>query len=199
MAKAKKKMAKSKKKASAAKKSKTRKTMKKTAKNSKKKSTNRKAKKTKKVLTTPKGYNNITPYLIVANAARAIDFYKRIFGAKEIMRMGKNDGRIGHAELKIGDTKIMLADEHPEMNARAPQAFGGSPVSIHLYVKNADGVVSQAVAAGSTLISPTETMFYGDRSGTIEDPFGHKWHISTHVEDVSKGEMKKRMAKLFSA
>lgn len=193
---AKRKMAKSKKKTSAIKKGKTRKPVKKTAKRSKKKSTSRK---TKKVLATPKGYNSITPYLIVANAARAIDFYKRIFGAKEVMRMDKNDGRIGHAELKIGDTKIMLADEYPEMNARSPQAFGGTPVSIHLYVKNVDGTVDQAIAAGATLVRPTETMFYGDRSGTIEDPFGHKWHVSTHVEDVSKGEMKKRMAKLFNS
>lgn len=190
---AKKKIAKSKKKASATKKGKIRKSANKTIKSSKKKNARRK---TKKALTTPKGYNNITPYLIVVNAARAIDFYKRIFGAKEIMRMSKRDGRIGHAELKIGDTKIMLADEHPEMNAHGPRAFGGTPVSIHLYVKNVDGTVEKAVEAGATVLRPTETMFFGDRSGTIEDPFGHKWHVSTHVEDVSKGEMKKRMTKL---
>ncbi|HEX4044740.1 MAG TPA: VOC family protein [Gammaproteobacteria bacterium] len=155
-----------------------------------------KRKKTK-VLAVPKGYHSITPYLMISNAAKAIDFYKKVFGAKEVMRVEHTPGKINHAELQIGDSKIMLSDECPEMNARSPQTYGGSPVSIHLYVKNVDAVVNQAVAAGAKLFKPIETMFYGDRSGMLTDPYGHLWCVSTHVENVSAAEMKKRMAKLF--
>lgn len=166
----------------------------------KRSATKRKASKSakKKVQAIPKGYNSVTPYLIVNDATHAIDFYKQAFGAKEVMRMEKNDGRIGHAELKIGDSKIMLADEYPDMGARSPRAFGGSPVTLHLYVANVDKIAQQAIAAGGKLIRPVENMFYGDRCGTVEDPYGHKWHISTHIEDVTPREMKKRMADFTS-
>lgn len=153
-------------------------------------------KKLKKVLPIPKGYHSVTPYLIVNNAAKAIDFYKKVFGAKEIARM-EHSGKVGHAELKIGDAKIMLADEYPEMGARSPVAYGGSPISIYLYVKDVDAVVKLAVRSGAKLTRPVDNMFYGDRSGGITDPFGHIWYVATHVEDVSMAEIKKRAAALF--
>lgn len=188
MAKAKKKPTKAKKTSSAKKKSIT-KSKKKTA----AKSTKRKP---AKVQAVPKGYTSVTPYLIVANATQAIDFYKKAFGAKEVMRMEKAGGKVGHAELKINDAKIMLADEFPEMNALSPQAFGGTAVSIHLYLKDVDGVVQRALDAGAKLVRPVEDMFYGDRCGTVEDPSGHKWHVSTHIEDVSPREIRKRLDKM---
>lgn len=157
------------------------------------------AKSKKKVLAIPKGYHSITPYLIVNNAAMAIEFYKKVFGAKEVLRMDQPGGRVGHAELKIGDAKIMLADECPEMNAHSPQTGDSSPVSIHLYTKNVDATVDLAMTAGAKIIKPVQDMFYGDRSGTLEDPFGHKWHVSTHIEDVSIAKMKKRAAELFGS
>lgn len=150
----------------------------------------------KKVSAIPKGYNNITPYLIVDDAADAIHFYKKVFGAKEAFRMDRPDGKVGHAELKIGDTKIMIADVYPEMGAHSPRSYGGSPVSIHLYTKNVDGVVQKAVASGANLTRPVENMFYGDRSASLEDPYGHKWYVSTHIEDVTPAMMKKRMAQM---
>ncbi len=152
----------------------------------------------KKVLAIPKGYHSITPYLIVKDAAKAIAFYKKVFAAKEVMRMEHSGGKVAHAELKIGDSKIMLADECPQMGAHSPQAYGGSAVSILLYIKDVDGIVKKAIAAGAKLNKPIENMFYGDRSGGVEDPFGHKWYISTHIEDVSPAMMKKRAAQLFS-
>lgn len=154
--------------------------------------------KKKKISVTPKGYRTITPYLFVNNAANAIDFYKRVFGAKEVLRLDQPGGKISHAELVIGDAKIMLADECPEMNAKGPQNYGGSPVGIHLYIKNVDDVVEKALAAGATLKRPVENMFYGDRCGSIEDPYGHSWYVATHVENVSIAKLKKRAAELFS-
>jgi PhnB protein len=154
--------------------------------------------KVKKVLALPKGYSNVTPYLIVNHAAKAIEFYKKVFDAKVKMRMDKPDGKVCHAELKIGDTMIMLADECPEMNARSPEAYGGSPIGIHLYVKDVDGVVKRATTAGAKLLRDVENMFYGDRSGAVQDPFGHKWYVSTHFEDVTPAQMKKRVAELFN-
>lgn len=151
----------------------------------------------KKVLPIPRGYNTVTPYLIVSGAVDAIAFYKKVFGAKNVMCMDKNSGKVSHAELQIGDTKIMLADEYPEMGARAPESYGGSPISIHLYVKDVDSVVKKAVAAGAKLLRPVQDMFYGDRSGGIEDPFGHVWYVATHVEDVTPKEIKKRMAAMM--
>ncbi len=194
MAKAKKRTLKSKKKSVPARKKMLRKPVRKVVKKTVKK-TRSPAK--KKVSTIPKGYHSVTPYLIVNNAESAIEFYRKVFGAKLVMLMGKPGEKIGHAELVIGDSKIMLADEFPEMNALAPQAFGGTPVSIHLYVKDVDTVVGRAIAAGAMLMRPVENMFYGDRCGTLEDPYGHKWHVSTHIEDVTPGEMKKRMQALF--
>lgn len=141
----------------------------------------------------PKGYRTVQPYLIVDGAAKALAFYKAAFGAKERMRMNAPGGRIGHAEIEIGDSVIMLADESPEWDAHAPAKYGGSPVSIMIYVPNVDQVVKKALAAGAKLTREVKDQFYGDRSGGIDDPFGHHWHISTHVEDVSPKEMDRRM------
>jgi PhnB protein len=152
-----------------------------------------------KVKPIPDGYHNVTPYLIVDGAAKALDFYKQAFGAKERMRMGSPGGKVGHAEIQIGDSVIMLADEHPEMDARGPRAFGGSPVTVHLYVDNVDATVKSAEAAGAKIMRPVQDQFYGDRSGTIEDPFGHRWHVSTHVEDVPPDEMERRAAEAMKA
>lgn len=142
----------------------------------------------------PDGYRSVIPYLIVDGAAAAIEFYKAAFGAVERMRHGGPAGRVGHAELEIGDSLLMLADEHPEIGARGPRSVGGSPVSIHLYLADVDAVAARAVAAGATLTRPVEDRFYGDRLGTLEDPFGHIWHISTHVEDVPPEELARRAA-----
>jgi PhnB protein len=141
----------------------------------------------------PEGYHTATPYLIVKGAARAIDFYKKAFGAAELMRYPGPDGRVAHAEIKVGNSLIMLADEFPEMGYRGPQSLGGSSVSILLYVKDVDAQFQQALAAGATVLKPLQDQFYGDRSGTLTDPFGHVWTLATHKEDVSPEEMKKRL------
>ena len=140
----------------------------------------------------PEGFRGVTPYLCCRDAARAIEFYKQAFGATEMMRLAEPSGRIGHADLRIGAAAIMLADEYPEMGVKSPQAFGGSPVAIHLYVADVDAVAKRAVAAGAKLVRPVEDQFYGDRSGTLEDPFGHRWFIATHKEDLSAEEVQKR-------
>lgn len=145
----------------------------------------------------PDGYHTATPYLIITNAAKAIDFYKEAFDATELTRLATPDGKVGHAEIQIGDSRIMLADEFLEWDARSPQTIGGSAVYIMLYVYDVDAFVSRAVEAGAKLFKPVEDQFYGDRSGSITDPFGHKWTISTHKEDVSPEEMKKRASALF--
>jgi PhnB protein len=150
-----------------------------------------------KVKPIPQGYHSVTPYLIVKGGNAAIEFYQRAFGAKERFRIPGPDGKVGHAEIVIGDSVVMLADEHPEMGAKSPQTIGGSPISILLYVEDVDAVVHQAVAAGAKIQRPIEDKFYGDRMGTLDDPFGHVWHVSTHVEDVTAEEMKKRSAALF--
>jgi PhnB protein len=144
----------------------------------------------------PKGYEGATPYLIIKGAANALEFYKKAFGATEIMRIPAPGGKVGHAEIKIGDAIIMLADEFPEMNHRSPQSLGGTPVSILLYVRDVDAFVKRALGAGAKALSPVENKFYGDRSGTLEDPYGHHWHFATHVEDVPPDEMAQR-AKAF--
>src|SRR2546427_12679815 len=141
----------------------------------------------------PVGYHTVTPYLIIKGAADAIDFYKRAFGATELFRMD-HDGKIGHAEIKIGDSPIMLADESPEMGHRSPQSLGGSPVSILLYVEDVDSLFNQAVSAGAKVQKPVQDQFYGDRIGGVTDPFGHVWYIRTHKEEVSPEEMRKRAA-----
>ncbi|HSC27502.1 MAG TPA: VOC family protein [Vicinamibacterales bacterium] len=142
----------------------------------------------------PDGYPRMTPYLIVDGAAQAIEFYKKVFGATEKMRMPSPGGKVGHAELTLGDSMIMLADEQPEMGARAPRAYGGAAVSLMVYVPNVDDTVKSASAAGAKIVRQVENQFYGDRMGTIEDPFGHRWYVATHVEDVPPGEMAKRAA-----
>jgi len=144
----------------------------------------------------PEGYPRLNPYLIVDGAAQAIEFYTAVFGAKERMRLGAPDGKIGHAELEIGDSVIMVADEFPAMEAFAPAKYGGSPIGVHLYVEDVDAVARKAVAAGAKLVRKVENQFYGDRSGTIEDPFGHRWYVSTHVEDVPEDEIARRAAGL---
>ena len=140
----------------------------------------------------PDGYHSVTPYLIIKGAADAIEFYKKAFGAIELFRFPAPGGKIGHAEIKIGDSPIMLADEYPEMGYKSPQSLGGSPVSIMIYVEDVDTIFDQAIAAGGKSQQAVQDKFYGDRSGTLEDPFGHVWHVSTHKEDVSVEEMERR-------
>ncbi len=153
---------------------------------------------TNKTKAVPEGYHSVTPYLCVKDAARALEFYQKAFGATELMRMADPSGRIGHAEIKIGDSIIMLADEFPEMGFRSPQSLGGSPVAFYLYVEDVDATVDQAVAAGAKLIREVKDQFYGDRSGQVEDVFGHIWYVATHKEDVAPEEIRQRAAAAFS-
>jgi PhnB protein len=146
----------------------------------------------------PDGYPRVSPYLCVNGGTTALDFYKSVFGATERMRMPAPDGRIGHAELQFGDSVIMLADEYPEMGIRSPRAVGGTPVTISVYVEDVDAVFNRAVAAGAKSLRAVETQFYGDRSGQFEDPFGHRWSVATHVEDVAPDEMERRAANAMS-
>ena len=147
----------------------------------------------------PKGYNSVTPYLVIKGAAKAIEYYKSVFGATVVVRMDGPDGRIGHAELKIGDSHIMLADEFPEMGHQGPLALGNSPVSMLLYVEDVDSTVERAVADGAKILKPVADQFYGDRMGFIQDPFGHRWGVATHKEDVSPEEMEERAKKAMQA
>ena len=142
----------------------------------------------------PPGYHTATPYLIIKDAAKAIDFYKKAFGATEIMRMADPTGKIMHAEIKIGDSPIMIASKFPQMGVVSPETLGGSPVSIFLYVEDVDKVAAQAVAAGATTLMPVADQFWGDRYGKVADPFGHRWDIATHKEDVAPEEIGKRAA-----
>jgi PhnB protein len=151
--------------------------------------------KKRKVSFVPKGYHTVTPYLACAGAAAAIEFYKKAFGAKEVMRMPAPGGKVGHAEVEIAGSRVMLADEHPEMDFLGPRARGGSAVLIHVYVKDVDALVARAVAAGAKLVREVKDQFYGDRSGSLEDPSGHVWHFATHTEDLSPAQMKRRAAK----
>ena len=146
------------------------------------------------VKSVPEGYPSLSPYLIVRDGAAAIQFYQKVFGATLRMKLDAPGGRVGHAELEIGNSLVMLADEHPEMGALAPTTIGGTPVGLHLYLEDVDAVAKKAIAAGATLKRPVESQFYGDRLGSIIDPFGHLWHISTHVEDVSPEEIGRRAA-----
>jgi PhnB protein len=145
----------------------------------------------------PKGYHNLTPYLIVKGAAKAIEFYREVFRAGELMRMPGPNGTIVHAEVRIGDSPIMLADEMPGVACcRSPESIGGSPVGLMVYVEDVDACAARAVAAGAKTLRPVQNQFYGDRSGTFTDPFGHVWTISTHIEDVSAEEMQRRMSQM---
>lgn len=146
----------------------------------------------------PDGYHAVTPYLICRNAARAIEFYEKAFGAKELLRFPGPNGTIGHAELQIGDSRVMMADESPDGAWRSPQSIGGTSVSMVIYVPDVDAVFRQAVAAGATAVREVQDQFYGDRMGTLQDPFGHIWSIGTHIEDVSLEEMQRRAAALPS-
>ena len=142
----------------------------------------------------PDGYPRVTPYLIVNGASAAIDFYREVLGATERMRMPAPGDKVGHAELELGESLIMLADEAPDMDAHGPRAVGGTPVMLHVYVDDADAVFNRAVEAGARALRPVEDKFYGDRTGEFEDPFGHRWSVATHVEDVPPDEMERRMA-----
>jgi PhnB protein len=147
----------------------------------------------------PDDYPRVTPYLYVDRAAAAIDFYCSVLGAKERMRMAGPDGRIGHAELDLGDSMIMLADESPDIDVRGPRAIGGTPISLHVYVEDADVVFDRAIQAGARVLRPIENQFYGDRSGQFEDPFGHRWNVATHIEDVPPDEMETRASAAMAA
>jgi PhnB protein len=154
-----------------------------------------------KVSYIPKDYNTITPYLIVKGAAQAIEYYKKVFGATELLRMNSPDGKVGHAELKIGNSHVMLADENPAMGQGHTSAstIGQSPVSLYVYLPDVDTVVKRAAAEGGKILKPVEDQFYGDRSGFLQDPFGHLWGVATHVEDVSPKELEERMKKVTQA
>ncbi|MDQ4132818.1 MAG: VOC family protein [Actinomycetota bacterium] len=142
----------------------------------------------------PDGYPQVTPYLAVDGAAEAIEFYTNVFGAKERMRMDAPEGKIGHSELQFGNSVLMLSDAFEEMGVRSPQTIGGSPVTLSVYVEDVDDVFERAVAAGAKPLRPVEDQFYGDRTGQFEDPFGHRWNVATHVEDVPPEEMAERAA-----
>ena len=147
----------------------------------------------------PEGRNSVTPYLIVKGAAQAIDYYKKVFGATELMRMDAPDGKVGHAELRIGDSVIMLADENVAMGNRSAESIGASPVSLYVYLPDVDKTFEKAVSGGAKILKPVEDQFYGDRSGFLRDPFGHLWGIATHKEDVSAQEIEKRMKQMQPA
>jgi PhnB protein len=142
----------------------------------------------------PDGYHSVTPYLIVRGGTRALDFYKKAFGATELMRLDAPGGKIGHAEIRIGDSVVMLADENPDWGSKSPESYGGSPVHLMIYVDDVDTVFKRSLGTGATETRPVKDQFYGDRSGTLADPFGHSWTIATHKEDLSPEEIQKRMA-----
>jgi PhnB protein len=144
----------------------------------------------------PQGYHTATPYLTIKDCSKAIDFYKKAFDAEEKVRMNGDDGKVMHAEIKIGDSVLMMTDENLQWNHKGPEQFGGSPISILLYVKNVDEFYEKAIKAGATSVRPVKDEFYGDRMGTLKDPFGFTWSIGTHVEDVSPEEMQKRIKEM---
>jgi PhnB protein len=147
----------------------------------------------------PARFHAVTPYLIVDGAARAIEFYQQAFGAREISRMAGPDGKVAHAEIQLGDSHVMLADECPQFGFRSPVSYGGTPVSLCLYVEDCDAVVGKAVALGAKMIRPVQDQFYGDRSGTFTDPFGHVWTVATHKEHLTEAEIQQRAAALFGS
>jgi PhnB protein len=152
-----------------------------------------------KVSFIPEGYNTVTPYLVIKGAAKAIEYYKSVFGATVVVRMDGPGGTVGHAELKIGDSRIMLADENLGMGNRSAETIGASPVSLYLYLPDCDAVIAKAAAEGAKILRPAQDQFYGDRSGFFQDPFGHLWGVATHKEDVSPQDMKERMKKAMPA
>ena len=150
-----------------------------------------------KVRAIPEGYPQVSPYLHVDGASEAIEFYEAVFGATERMRMPMPGGRVGHAELQIGDSLVMLADENPDMGIQGPKTIGGTPVTMSVYVDDVDAVFERALERGASELRAVENQFYGDRSGQFEDPFGHHWYVASHVEDVSPEEMEKRAAAMM--
>lgn len=146
----------------------------------------------------PDGYHTFTPYFAVQGATQAIEYYKKAFGATELFRMEAPGGKIGHAEMKIGNSIVMLADEFPEMDFKGPKSYGGSSCAFYLYVEDCDAVFNQAIAAGGKVIKPMQDQFYGDRSGQLEDPYGHRWSVATHKEDLSMEEVGKRAAEFMA-
>ena len=152
----------------------------------------------KKVKPIPDGHRTVAPYLAIKRAAKALEFYKKAFGAIETYRLMLPDGRVGHAEIRLGDSIVMLSDEFPEFGGKAPDTLGGSPVNIHLYVEDVDAFFKKAVAAGARELKPVMDQFYGDRSGQLEDPFGHLWWVATHKEDVAPEEMHTRVQAMFA-
>ena len=151
-----------------------------------------------KVKAIPDRYHSVTPYLFINGAASAIDYYKKVFGAKERMRMPGPHGKVMHAELEIGDSTVMISDENPQIGARSPQSVGGPSSCLHLYVENVDAIAQKATEAGAKLVRPVKDQFYGDRTATLIDPFGHLWSIATHIEDVTPEEMERRFAEAMS-
>lgn len=145
----------------------------------------------------PDGYQSVTPYLIVDDARAALAYYEEAFGAQELLRLDGPGGSVGHAEIRIGDSRVMLASEFPEMDALAPKSVGGTPVSLLVYTEDVDATFARAIAAGGTVLRAVADQFYGDRSGTLRDPFGHKWTLSTHIEEVAPDELKRRADSLF--
>jgi PhnB protein len=147
----------------------------------------------------PKGYHTVTPHLVVSRASDAIEFYKKAFGAKEVSRFSAPDGKVMHAELQVGDSRIMLGDEMPEMGARGPKSVGGTPVALFLYRDDIDSLWRQAISAGAKQVDPMVNQFWGDKAGSLEDPFGHRWWLAQHIEDLSDDEMKKRAKAAFAS
>ncbi len=149
----------------------------------------------------PKGYNSISPYLVVKGAAKAIEYYKKVFGAKEVMRMDQPDGKVGHAELQIGDSRFMLSEENPSMGQGhiSASGIGASPVSLYLYIPDVDRVIERAVDEGAKVLKPVQDQFYGDRTGFIQDPFGHLWGVATHIEDVAPKDLAERAKRVMQA
>ena len=152
-----------------------------------------------KVKPIPENYHSVTPYLVVDGAAKAIDFYKQAFGAEELMRMPAPENKIGHAEIKIGDSVVMLSDAMKEMGHKSPKTLGGTPITLMIYVEDVDATVAGALKAGAQTLRPVEDQFWGDRMGGVTDPYGHQWFVATHIEDVSPEEMKRRMESLAAA
>jgi len=146
----------------------------------------------------PKGYHSITPYLIVNGASKAIEYYRQVFNAELVMQMPLPDGGVAHAEIKIGDSHLMLSDMCPEVHFKSPDELGGTPISIMLYVEDVDAVFAKALELGAIEVRPVHDQFYGDRAGTLQDPFGHVWTIGTHKEDLSEAELSQRMSDLMS-
>ena len=146
----------------------------------------------------PDGYHTVTPVLTVRNGVKAVEFYKRAFGAREVFRMDGPDGKLMHAELKIGDSTIMLGEENPQWGCQSPESLKGTPVSLYLYVPDADAAFAQATAAGAKALKPVDDMFWGDRQGEVTDPFGHRWSLATHKEDLTPEQISQRAQEFFA-